>query len=207
MGAGIIINVYGTRRITEIRGVFKTLPYISIFMIIGMLSITGAPLFNGFVSKTIIKYGFESNSLKTIMFYIINLGTSISFIKLSQIFIGKSYVQRIKSINDKISIGLLAITCIVFGNFYRPLIKEFFSVDISFVNVLSAKSWINYIVTLIIGFLIYIYIIEKDYSIIKKLRHLKISFEVSSTMLVIFIFIMIVWSYLKTNGNLIIDII
>lgn len=207
MGAGIIINVYGTRRITEIRGVFKTLPYISIFMIIGMLSITGAPFFNGFVSKTIIKYGFKGNTLKIIMLHIINLGTSISFIKLSQIFVGKSYVQRIKSLNDKISMGLLATACIILGNFYKPLAKEFLKSDITFVNVFSVKSWITYIITIIIGFLVYKYIIEKDYRIIKRIRHLKISFEVSSSMLVIFIFIMIIWSYLKSQGNLIINII
>lgn len=197
MGAGIIINIYGTRRITEIRGVFKTLPFVSVFMIIGMLSITGAPLFNGFVSKTIIKYGFKYNTVKTIMLHIINLGTSISFIKLAQIFFGKSNVQRIRFINERISMGILAIICIIFGNFHLPIVKEIFNVDISFVNVLSFKVWFIYVITLLIGFLVYKWIIEKDYNIIKRLRHLKISFETSSGMLIIFIFIMIVWSYSK----------
>lgn len=200
MGAGIIINVYGTRRITEVRGVFKSLPFVSIFMIIGMLSITGAPLFNGFVSKTIIKHGFKYNTVKTTMLYVINLGTSISFIKLAQIFFGKSNIKARKSFNDRLSMGILAITCILFGNLHIPIAKQLFDVDISYVNVFNFKVWINYVITISIGYIIYEWIIKKDYNIIKKLRHLKISFEMSCNMLVIFIFIMIIWSYFISQG-------
>ena len=197
MGAGYIINVYGTRRITEIRGVFKNMPLVSIFMIIGMLSITGAPFFNGFVSKTVIKYGFKTNTIKVIMLYIVNLGTGISFIKMSQIFFGKSKINKIRSLNNETAMFFLSIMCIILGNFYLPLINGFIDVDLTFVKVNSILNWINYITALGIGYLIYKWIIEKDYKIIKKIRHLNISFGSTNFMLIVFIFIMIVWRYNK----------
>lgn len=196
MGAGVIINNYGTRRITEIRGVFKNLPFLSIFMIIGMLSITGAPLFNGFVSKTIIKYGIKDNSIKTIMLFIINLGTSISFIKLSQIFFGKSTIERKSNININLSMFLLAMMCIILGNYFTPITDGLFGVDFSDISIMSLDNWLNYVITLGVGFVIYKKIIAKDYPIIKKIRHLNISFNTTNIMLVTFIFIMIFWSKL-----------
>ncbi|WP_425446619.1 complex I subunit 5 family protein [Dethiothermospora halolimnae] len=195
MGAGYIINVYGTRKITDIRGVFKNMPIASCFMIIGMLSITGAPLFNGFVSKTIIKYGFKGNTVKTILLYIINLGTGISFVKMSQIFFGKFKVQKLRNYHHELAMLILAMMCIILGNFYMPLTKGFFGVELSFVKVTDIVNWINYMVSIGIGYLIYKKIIEKDYNIIKRLRHLNISFGSTNFMLVVFIFIMVVWSY------------
>jgi multicomponent Na+:H+ antiporter subunit D len=194
MGAGIIINTYGIRRITDIRGVFKKLPYTSIFMIIGMLSITGAPLFNGFVSKTVIKYGVKGSNIKSTMLFIINLGTSISFIKLSQIFFGSSRIKRSRNTNGNLAMFLLAVMCIMLGNYFIPITKGFFGVDLSYVKVMDIGNWINYIMTLGIGYIVYKKIIAKDYSIIKKIRHINISFGTTNFLLVMFIFIMILWS-------------
>lgn len=193
MGAGVIINTYGIRRITDIRGVFKRLPITSIFMIIGMLSITGAPLFNGFVSKTIIKYGVKSSSIEVIMLYIINLGTSISFIKLSQIFFGKYRGKRKKNINTGFSMFLLSFMCIVLGNYFIPITRGFFGIDISYVEAFKIDNWINYGVTLAGGYIIYKKIVEKDYEIIKKIRHTNISFGTTNYLLIMFVFIMLLW--------------
>jgi multicomponent Na+:H+ antiporter subunit D len=41
--AGLIIYEYKTKKIYAIRGVFRSMPLTSIFLIIGMLSISGAP--------------------------------------------------------------------------------------------------------------------------------------------------------------------
>lgn len=193
LGAGVIINTYGVRQITEIRGVFKKLPFISLCMIVGMLSITGAPLFNGFVSKSIIKYGIQYSSLKTIMLFIINLGTSISFIKLSQIFFGKSKKKNPIDINISLAMASLTIMCIVLGIYYVPIMSAFFGVDISYIQVFKIKNFINYIFTMTIGYIIYKKIIEKDYRIIKYFRHVNISFTSTNFLLITFIFIMILW--------------
>ncbi|PAB57256.1 complex I subunit 5 family protein [Anaeromicrobium sediminis] len=196
MGAGIIINNYRVRRITEIRGVFKNLPFTSLFMIVGMLSITGSPFFNGFVSKTIIKHGVADNNLKFIMLFIVNLGTSVSFIKMSQIFFGESTIERSRHAGSNISMFLLSIMCIILGNFFIPLTREIFDIDLSHINIMSFDKLLNYIMTMGIGYIIYKNFIAKDYKIIKKIRHFNVSFETTNVMLVTFICIMIFYSKL-----------
>lgn len=193
LGAGIIINRYGTRRITDIRGVFRESPTISIFMIIGMLSITGAPMFNGFVSKSIIKYGLNMDSWKVILLQILNIGTATSFIKFSQIFFGKSKVNKIKDKGSTVALAILALACVVLGIFIVDILDLMIGLDISFVTIFSIKYLIEYLITLGIGYIIYKVVIDKDYPIIKKLRHLNVSFQTTNIMLVGFICIMIIW--------------
>lgn len=193
MGAGHIINRYGTRRITEIRGVFKNFPMLSIFMIIGMLSITGAPLFNGFVSKTIIKYGLQGNSVKEMLLFIINLGTATSFIKLSQMFFGSFKLEKPKDYHSHVAMFFLALMCIVLGNYYIPIIKGFMGVDLSFVKVFKLDKWINYTLTLALATAIYKLIIARDFNFLKRIRHTQISFQTTIVMLIGLVMTMILW--------------
>ncbi|MBS4536486.1 hypothetical protein GOQ29_12735 [Clostridium sp. D2Q-14] len=199
LGAGIIINRYGTRRITEIRGVFKESPVISIFMIVGILAITGAPMFNGFISKSIIKYGLKMELWKVILLQILNLGTATSFIKFSQMFFGTSHVNKIKEKGSTIVLGILAIACVVFGLFIVDILDLIVGIDISFVTIFSFKYLIEYLVTLGIGYIIYKVIIDKDYPVIQKLRHLNVSFQSTNAMLIGFICIMIIWIKLRSG--------
>ncbi len=194
LGSGIIINHYDSRKITDIRGVFKRLPVVSIIMIIGMFSITGAPFFNGFISKTIIKYGIKHNSLHSALFFIINLGTCISFIKFSQIFFGDYEAANFKKIHNKFSMVILGISCLLMGILYAPIINVFYDIDLSFINILSLSAWLNYLVSLLIGFIVFKFIIDKDFYPMKKIRHFNISFETTNFMLIFFIIIMTIVS-------------
>jgi multicomponent Na+:H+ antiporter subunit D len=195
LGVGIIIRHYHKRRVTEIRGVFKTLPLISIMLIIGMLAITGAPFFNGFVSKSIIKYGFKTSQIKGVIFSLINIGTATSFVKLSQIFFGKSDIKAANSHNENLPLFILALMIILLGNYYIPLGTGFFGVDLSYVSVLNLSNWINYLTTLGIGYLLYRYVIDKDPPFIKRLRHTLLTFETSNYLLITFIFSMVIWMF------------
>ncbi|MFZ5351364.1 MAG: complex I subunit 5 family protein [Bacillota bacterium] len=190
---GSIISVYDKRRISEIRGVFKRMPYLSIFMIIGMLSITGSPLFNGFVSKSIIKYSLDTHALIDIMINIINIGTAASFIKFSQIFAGHSEAAYPDENRNNISHLLLSAGCVIMGTFYAPIIKELWHVDVYHIKLFTFDKWLLYFITLLLGLIIYKTVVEKDYKIIRDIRHLNISFESSNIMLILFISIMILW--------------
>lgn len=192
LGAGIIVNRYNTRNISKIRGVFKTLPFTAVFLIIGILSITGSPFFNGFVSKSLIKYSLKGNNLKLFMVYIVNLGTVISFVKLSQIFFGTSNVEKKKSTLCDFSLFLLAVMCILLGNPYIPITEKLWDIDLSYIKIFNINSWLQYLLSLGIGYIIYKKIIAKDLNFIKKVRHTTISFETANIMLVMFIFIMII---------------
>lgn len=197
MGAGIIINTYGVRRISEIRGVFKRLPFTSILMVTGMLAITGAPFLNGFISKSIIKYGLTESVFKTYMFYILNLGTSISFVKFSQMFFGKSEINKKDAFSESIAMLLLSLACIFLGIFFVPVGRMLFYIDLEFISFSSISIWINYLITLMIAYFIYRLFISKELWIIKKIRHIHISFGAANFLLVLFVFIMIMWKYIS----------
>jgi len=54
MGAGAIIEVTGRSKFTELGGLYKYMPLTFWLYMIGAFSISGFPLFNGFVSKTMV---------------------------------------------------------------------------------------------------------------------------------------------------------
>jgi len=54
MGMGAIIEVTGRSKLTELGGIYKYMPITFWLYMIGAFSISGFPLFNGFVSKTMI---------------------------------------------------------------------------------------------------------------------------------------------------------
>ncbi len=52
MGAGCLLYAAGTAKLTELGGLASRLPLVMIGYMVGAVSISGMPLFNGFVSKT-----------------------------------------------------------------------------------------------------------------------------------------------------------
>ncbi len=62
MGAGAIIHMTGKSKFTELGGLYRKMPLTLVFMLIGGLSVSGAPLLSGFVTKSmIIAAGFEQH--------------------------------------------------------------------------------------------------------------------------------------------------
>lgn len=54
MGAGAVIVATGRHRLTDLGGLWRTMPAVFVLTAIGAVSIAGVPLFSGFVSKEII---------------------------------------------------------------------------------------------------------------------------------------------------------
>ncbi|HOP86853.1 MAG TPA: Na(+)/H(+) antiporter subunit D [Syntrophorhabdaceae bacterium] len=54
MGAGAVLYMTGTAKLTKLGGLYKYMPLTMIFYIVGAISISGFPLFSGFVSKSMI---------------------------------------------------------------------------------------------------------------------------------------------------------
>ncbi len=86
--AGVIIEAYGTRSYSEIRGVLYRMPLVGIGALIGVLGITGAPFFNGSISKYFIALGAAGNPAE-LGLYMINFGTMLSFVKYATILFGR----------------------------------------------------------------------------------------------------------------------
>jgi multicomponent Na+:H+ antiporter subunit D len=54
MGAGAVIESTGLRKLTELGGIAKRMPAVTALYMIGAFSISGFPLWNGFISKAIV---------------------------------------------------------------------------------------------------------------------------------------------------------
>jgi multicomponent Na+:H+ antiporter subunit D len=54
MGAGAVVHASGRRRLTDLGGLGRAMPATVLLYMVGALSISGAPLLNGFVSKSMI---------------------------------------------------------------------------------------------------------------------------------------------------------
>jgi multicomponent Na+:H+ antiporter subunit D len=191
LGAGVIVHRYGSKNIKHIRGVFRTLPVFSILMIIGMLAITGAPLLNGYVSKSLIKYDLNTTAYWLIQ--IVNVGTATTFVKMSQIFFGpKRELIGQHRIQELIPISILAMSIVALGVFYVPFVHYMLNTDISHIASISFEYILEYLVIVSLAYLIYRYIISKYTKVIKSIRSIMISFETANILFLSFMSIMIV---------------
>ncbi len=185
--AGIIADEYGTRDVRKIRGLFARLPGISVIVILAMLGVTGAPMFNGSISKYFIQSGFKG-SVVEIGLVIINFGTIIYFARYASMFMGKAvatkatdenhgYKQKVPvRLNQKIILGILAVICFAGGIFGTGFMKILFGheVRIDFFSYVE-KSGI-YLITIIAGWIVYNTVIENS-KFLNKVRDAEISFN------------------------------
>lgn len=196
--AGRIIYHYGTKKISMIKGVFKTMPFTSILLIIGMLSISGMPFFNGYVSKSLIKYAFKDNVLQMMLYTLINIGTVASFVKFSSILFGEKQKVNIAFKDSKryIAMILLALVSICTGIFYEQIITVLFGFNPTSVSLFNVVSYIDYALYIGLGIFIYRFVIKKDFKWIQSLRGFSMSFEDANYALILYISAMIFLMYI-----------
>lgn len=119
LSAGLIEKEYGDRNIDKIRGLLKQMPWVALAIILSVLGITGAPFFNGSISKYMIASGTDDFWI-TLLLNIINFGTILSYVKFSTMLFGK----RIKptyilpenfSLIAVVSMGIVTLLTGLFG--------------------------------------------------------------------------------------------
>ncbi len=130
MGAGAVIHVTGRRKITDLQGrnLYRQMPITLVLYLIGAFSISGVPLFNGFISKSMIIAASAGAGMGFIflMLYLASIGTFFCLtLKLTNgIWFGKNNdgngEEKIEGareapINMLIAMGLAAFACIVLG--------------------------------------------------------------------------------------------
>ena len=179
LAAGVIIKVYNTKKVYEIRGLFQTMPWTATLFLVGILGITGAPFFNGYVSKTMIKYAFADDALWMILFQAINVGTMISFSKLLVMFTGqpKAGIDVGKSsFRQHLPMTLMAILMLAIGLFYQPIIQTLYGFTAYDVHIGSLASLVDYVLYFSLGLTLYYGVIRKDAKPFQQIRDFTISF-------------------------------
>src|SRR6056297_762102 len=196
LSAGIIIKTYKERDTKVIRGVLYELPLVGIFILIGFFSISGMPFFNGYVSKSIIKYGVY-NEFIIYAIHFIDILTITYFMKILQVLNkpkGLNVRYKVKRCNNsKVPVVILGFLCIILGIFYQPIGRLLLRTEIKYIDLFDLKEWSIYSSKLITGYIIYKYVIKKDYSLIKKIRKTNISFSNTNYLFILFITIMLLW--------------
>ncbi len=125
LAAGMLSEEYKTKNIYEIKGAFKRMPWVSVATIFAILGITGAPFFNGSMSKYMISHG-SPNIVMDIILILISLGTLISFIKFVKVFKGEGERAKTSALR-KIIILVLGLFCLTGGLFGETAIKFLFN--------------------------------------------------------------------------------
>ncbi|MFO7811559.1 MAG: Na(+)/H(+) antiporter subunit D [Pelovirga sp.] len=121
MGAGAVLEMTGRSKLSELGGLYRTMPLTMIFTIIGGISISGFPLTSGFVSKSMIvaAAGYNHQTVLLVMLLLAGVGTFLSVgIKLPYfIWFGKDSGIRAKEApwNMQLAMAMAAFVCILFG--------------------------------------------------------------------------------------------
>ncbi|MCL2052535.1 MAG: proton-conducting membrane transporter [Lachnospiraceae bacterium] len=167
--AGIINEVYGTRDIYQIRGVLKRLPLVGGATIMAILGITGAPLFNGSISKYFIVSG--AGAFVSAMIILINLGTIISFIKYSTILFGgkKQSINREEiDVFRQMAVLILGIICFFGGIFGEQFIHFLFNIDVGVDAAGYFEKILLFAISVAVGYVVFRYYVKKSL-ILKKI--------------------------------------
>lgn len=127
MGAGAVIQMTGKRKLTELGGIYRTMPITLILYMVGGFAISAVPLFSGFVSKTMVIAGAEKSHL-TLIFLMLTFASAGTFLhtglKLPYFtFFAKDSGIRAGEppINMLLAMGVAAFMCILVGIYPRML--------------------------------------------------------------------------------------
>src|SRR2546426_5471192 len=131
MGAGAVLQVTGLRKLSDMGGLYKTMPITLGLYMIGAFAISAVPLFSGFVSKSMV-VAAAGEAHRTAIFLMLTLASSGTFLHTGlklpyYMFFGKDSGVRGKEPprNMQVAMGLAAAACVLIGVFpdllYRHL--------------------------------------------------------------------------------------
>jgi multicomponent Na+:H+ antiporter subunit D len=124
MSAGAVVYATGTGKLSELGGLARPLRLTMVFMLIGAFSISGVPLFNGFVSKALVisATAYENRPAIELILLFASMGT---FLSLGLKMPWFAFFDRAKGASVKravprsmhVAMGAAALICIVTGVF------------------------------------------------------------------------------------------
>ena len=123
MGAGAVLQVTGLRRLSDMGGLYKTMPITLGLYMVGAFAISAVPLFSGFVSKSMVVSAAGEQHL-TWAFLLLTLASAGTFLHTGlklpyYMFFGKdSGVRGYEPPRNMLAaMGLAAVACVVIGVF------------------------------------------------------------------------------------------
>lgn len=127
MGAGAVIYVTGRRKLTELGGLYRTMPLTVALYMVGAFAISAFPFFSGFVSKSMVvaAAGQDHRALVVLALTMASSGTFLhTGLKLPYyMFFGteRGLEAREPPRNMLVAMGMAATLCIAIGIFPQTL--------------------------------------------------------------------------------------
>jgi len=127
MGAGSVLYMVGTAKLSKLGGLYKYMPLTMIFYVVGAISISGFPLFSGFVSKSMIVASahHEGRIWLMLLMNLAGIGTFLSVgLKVTYFaFFGKeSSIQPKEPPKNMLwAMGLTSALCFIIGVYPNSL--------------------------------------------------------------------------------------
>ena len=159
LGAGAVLQKTGTRHIDQLGGLIKRMPVTGKSFLIGSISISGLPPFNGFVSEFLIYYGafhglsLNGSPLIFTMLAILSLAiigglAAACFTKVvGVVFLGEPRTKKAEEAVEAaytmtIPMILMAAACLIIGIFPEPFVRICFMglKNISLLTPVSAEE-------------------------------------------------------------------
>ena len=123
MGAGAVLQMTGLRKLSEMGGLYKTMPVTLGLYMIGAFAISAVPLFSGFVSKSMV-VSAAGEEHWTAAFLLLTLASAGTFLHTGlklpyYMFFGKDSGLRAQEPprNMLVAMGLAAAACVLIGVF------------------------------------------------------------------------------------------
>ncbi len=191
LSAGMIIKRYKTRDIREISGVFKNMPVTATITAMGILGITGAPFFNGSISKYFMQYGVKGTYVEVIMI-VINIGTILAFTKYSYMLFGKREEVQKGTLLKRSVILALGLMCVAGGIWGVEIMELIFNTELSIDIFSYLQKSIIFVLSFIGSGILYKFVL-KDNKKLEKLGRISLNFQqIIMTMLGFFVTVNVV---------------
>ena len=123
MGAGAVLQMTGSRKLSEMGGLYKTMPATLGLYMVGAFAISAVPLFSGFVSKSMVVSAAGEAHLGPV-FLMLTLASAGTFLHTGlklpyYMFFGEDSGLRGQEPprNMLVAMGLAAVACVVIGVF------------------------------------------------------------------------------------------
>ena len=123
MGAGAVLEVAGRRNLSEMGGLYKTMPVTLSLYMIGAFAISAVPLFSGFVSKSMV-VSAAGESHRAAIFLTLTLASAGTFLHTGlklpyYMFFGRNrgLSAHEPPLNMRVAMGLAAAACVIIGVF------------------------------------------------------------------------------------------
>jgi multicomponent Na+:H+ antiporter subunit D len=129
MGAGAVLQMTGRSKLTELGGLYRTMPITLVLYMIGGFAISAFPLFSGFVTKSMVVAGAAHDHWPAValLLTMASAGTFLhTGLKLPYyMFFGKDSGLEAKEPprNMLIAMGMAAFLCVAIGCFPGPLYR------------------------------------------------------------------------------------